>query len=185
MGAAGTAGAPALNFDVAVNGRSWKIGIQPAGRPGLFTISVKGRERVVDAAWIDQDTLSLIDGSAVREVRIDKRDAGAVTLTIAGRKFDAVFPGTGRMHSSDPPAGTRPADPLPGPQPVRAPMPGRVVRVLVSVGDRVSARQGLMVVEAMKMENELRSPKEGVVTMVGASAGAVVEAGAVLVVIAD
>jgi biotin carboxyl carrier protein len=62
-------------------------------------------------------------------------------------------------------------------------MPGRVVRVLVAAGDRVGAGQPLVVVEAMKMENELRAPADGVVTKVGVEAGAAVDTGAVLIVI--
>jgi biotin carboxyl carrier protein len=62
-------------------------------------------------------------------------------------------------------------------------MPGKVVRVLVAPGDQVTARQGLVVVEAMKMENELRSPKDGRVTDVRVQQGMSVEAGRVLVVV--
>ena len=70
-----------------------------------------------------------------------------------------------------------------GRQTIVAPMPGRVVRVLVSIGDRVLAGQPIVVVEAMKMENELRSPKDGLVREVNVQAGGAVEARAVLVVI--
>ncbi len=62
-------------------------------------------------------------------------------------------------------------------------MPGRVVRVLVAAGDDVERRQAVVVVEAMKMENELRSPKAGRVKDVAVTAGTSVEAGRVLVVI--
>jgi biotin carboxyl carrier protein len=62
-------------------------------------------------------------------------------------------------------------------------MPGRVVRVLVSAGDTVAARDAVVVVEAMKMENELRALKAGRVKTVAVEAGASVEAGRVLVVI--
>jgi biotin carboxyl carrier protein len=62
-------------------------------------------------------------------------------------------------------------------------MPGRIVRVLVQPGDRIAARQGVIVVEAMKMENELRSPKAGKVKEVTVSPGTSVEAGRILVVI--
>jgi biotin carboxyl carrier protein len=62
-------------------------------------------------------------------------------------------------------------------------MPGRVVRVLVQAGDEVTARQGVVVVEAMKMENELRSPKAGRVKEVAVAAGTSVEAGRTLLVI--
>jgi biotin carboxyl carrier protein len=60
-------------------------------------------------------------------------------------------------------------------------MPGRIVKVLVKPGDTVSARQGLVVVEAMKMENELRAPKDGRVVDVRIKEGMSVEANAVLV----
>lgn len=70
-----------------------------------------------------------------------------------------------------------------GPAPLLAPMPGMVVRIQVQVGDVVQPGQGLVVMEAMKMENELRSPKAGQVKDVTVAAGASVEAGRVLVVI--
>jgi biotin carboxyl carrier protein len=66
---------------------------------------------------------------------------------------------------------------------VIAPMPGRIVKVLVKAGDRVARGQGLVVVEAMKMENELRAPREGTVAAVRVSEGMSVEASAVLVVV--
>ncbi len=62
-------------------------------------------------------------------------------------------------------------------------MPGKVVKILVKAGDQVKARQGLVVVEAMKMENELRSPKDGRVSDVLVAEGASVEAGRLLVVV--
>jgi biotin carboxyl carrier protein len=70
-----------------------------------------------------------------------------------------------------------------GAQRVTAPMPGRVVRVLVAVGDEVAHRQGLVVVEAMKMENELGAPKAGRIIEVAVVEGVSVEAGRLLIVI--
>ena len=68
-----------------------------------------------------------------------------------------------------------------GPAPVIAPMPGLIVRVQVAVGDRVRAGQGIVVMEAMKMENELRAPADGVVRAIAAAPGTAVEKGTVLV----
>ena len=73
---------------------------------------------------------------------------------------------------------------LEGPQRVDSPMPGKVVRVLVKQGDQVQEGQGLVVIEAMKMENELKSPKAGVVSELHAQEGQAVEAGAKLAVVA-
>ena len=69
-----------------------------------------------------------------------------------------------------------------GPRPIVAPMPGRIVRVLVKAGDVVAAQQGLVVVEAMKMENELRAPRAGTVTDVRVVDGMSVDANSVLMV---
>ncbi len=64
-----------------------------------------------------------------------------------------------------------------------APMPGKVVRILVAIGDQVNAGAGIVVVEAMKMQNEMKTPKAGKVTAVSAELGATVNAGDVLAVV--
>ena len=64
-----------------------------------------------------------------------------------------------------------------------APMPGKVVRVLCAVGDEIAAQQGVLVVEAMKMQNEVQSPKAGKITELRVSEGQTVNAGEVLVVV--
>ena len=71
-----------------------------------------------------------------------------------------------------------------GRQQIVAPMPGKIVRVLVKAGDRVQAAQGLLVVEAMKMQNEIRSPKSGTIERVLVTEGQAVNAGEVLCVVA-
>jgi biotin carboxyl carrier protein len=103
--------------------------------------------------------------------------AGEVMVTLAGRTATVTING---KRDGRPAEAAGHAD---GEQSVVAPMPGRVVRVLVERGDEVAARQGVVVVEAMKMENELRAPKRGRVKDVSVSAGTSVEAGRVLVVI--
>ena len=70
-----------------------------------------------------------------------------------------------------------------GPRSLKAPMPGRVVRVLVGAGERVEAGQGCVVIEAMKMQNELKAPKAGIISRLSAMVGETVAAGAVLLVI--
>ena len=80
-------------------------------------------------------------------------------------------------------AGDAPGDAAGGASRLTAPMPGKVVRVLVAPGDQVEARQPLVVVEAMKMENELAAPRAGTVTEVPVTEGMSVEAGRLLAVI--
>ena len=113
------------------------------------------------------------------EVMIDDRGQGEMTVHVGGHAIDVrvIDPREYRRRRAGIAA---------GPSAVRhlvAPMPGRVLKVLVQAGDHVSARQGLVVVEAMKMENELRAPGDAVVREVRTAAGAAVEAGAVLLVL--
>ncbi|MCA9875145.1 MAG: acetyl-CoA carboxylase biotin carboxyl carrier protein subunit, partial [Anaerolineales bacterium] len=68
---------------------------------------------------------------------------------------------------------------------VKAPMPGLIIRVLVEVGDTVERNEKVVILESMKMENELRTPREGVITAVNVSAGAGVEKDQILIVIGD
>ena len=179
-----------MNVDVTVNGRPWKVAIEPAGEAGRLSVTIKGRSRVVDASWIDADTLSLLDGGAVREIRLHSRPGiAAVGVEIGGHLFEVVVSPDARVKSRPADAGAAgvtSATASAGPalsEVIKAPMPGRIVRVLVGVGDRVTARQPVVVVEAMKMENEMRSSRDGVVKEVLVGAGAAVESGAVLVVV--
>lgn len=70
-----------------------------------------------------------------------------------------------------------------GPVEVRAQMPGKIVKVLVEVGAQVSAGEGLLVIEAMKMQNELKAPKDGKIAKIYAAEGAAVVAGESLIVV--
>jgi biotin carboxyl carrier protein len=180
MGAERAAGRAAMNVDVMVNRRPWKVAVEPL-EAGKVAVTIKGKTRVVDAAWIDVDTLSLIDAGVAREIRLHERgNNGAVGVEIGGKVYEAVASQgdakRGREGFPDPVSVLAWAV-------VKAPMPGRVVRVLVSVGDHVTAKQAVVVVEAMKMENELRAPRDGIVKEVLVIAGATVESGAVLVVV--
>jgi biotin carboxyl carrier protein len=180
-----------MNVDVTVNGRPWKVAIEPAEKAGTFTITIKGKSRVVDALWIDGDTLSLIDGSTAREIRLHPRgDNSAIGVEFSGKLYEAVIvPPEARLKSRPTEASAASAVGAPASvgigfsHAIKANMPGRVVRVLVAVGDRVTAGQGVVVVEAMKMENDLRTPTDGVVKEVLVIPGAAVDSGAVLIVV--
>lgn len=118
------------------------------------------------------------------EVSVVERTVGDLTVYVNGHPVSVRSSpsGDGRQGFGARPRRAGAAASV-GAQRVLAPMPGRIGKVLVKVGDVVAVRQGLVVVEAMKMENELRSPSAGTVTEVPAVEGALVEANAVLVVI--
>jgi biotin carboxyl carrier protein len=169
-----------MTFEIEIGGARRAVSVSPAGA-GRYRVVIDGDAHDVLAERTGEFSLSLIagDGSASsREVTVAPGSgAGEVLVGLAGVTIPVYVNGRRRRAASD--SGAH-AD---GEQPVVAPMPGRVVRVLVSAGDQVAARQGVVVVEAMKMENELRAPKGGRVKDVSVTPGTLVEAGRVLVVI--
>jgi biotin carboxyl carrier protein len=110
------------------------------------------------------------------EVAIEAGPAGERVVFVNGRAFPVRVADPRAMFGRRADSAHRTGD-------ITAPMPGRVVKVLVARGDAVSARQPLVIVEAMKMENELRAPRAGTVADVRVSEGSSVEAHAVLIVI--
>jgi biotin carboxyl carrier protein len=141
-------------------------------------VELDGRTYCVDAAEGEPGRWSLLLGDRCDSPDVRVRagregvwvvlvDGTPVAVRAAGRRQDAID-------------GVRRTD---GPVRITAPMPGKVVRVLVAPGAPLEARQGVVVVEAMKMENELRAPRAGTVRDVLAREGALVEAGALLVTI--
>ena len=143
---------------------------------GAFRIQLDGQAVAVDAVESAPGTYSiLLDGHAVEaSVSDDGSDEGLLV-----RCSDANF----RVRVSDPRSWRGARHTLleaHGPQRILAPMPGKVVRVLVGAGDQVEAGRGLIVVEAMKMQNEIRSPKSGKVEKIFVKEGQAVNAGEVL-----
>ena len=171
-----------MTFEVELNGRTRSVSIERAGSPGRFRVNVDGIATLVNAQPSGEFGVSLLFPEAAHGgARVSLAPGSAPGETLAylrGRSASVVVNGrrTGR-GAAETGAGAH------GEQKVVAPMPGRVVRVLVAAGDEVEARQPVVVVEAMKMENELRSPKTGRVKDVPVAAGAPVEAGRVLMVI--
>jgi biotin carboxyl carrier protein len=175
-----------MTFEIELNGRSRTVSIERAGPVaagmGRFRVSVDGRSSLVDAQRTGAFGLSLVfpeEGEAAASVQLAPGSAPGELLAYLSGRTIAVGVNARRTGRAAAETGAG-AD---GEQKIVAPMPGRVVRVLVSAGEPVEARQPVIVVEAMKMENELRSPKAGTVREIAVEAGTSVEAGRVLVVI--
>ena len=152
-------------------------------------IESRGAQLFLDGRPVDVDAVkagpawSILIGHRSYEVFLAERGPGELIGHVNGRAF-TVRGGLQRFGSRRARTGGTARDAgADGPRRVLAPMPGRIARVLVKVGDSVTTQQGLVVVEAMKMENELRSPRAGIVTEIRAAEGALVEANAVLIVV--
>jgi biotin carboxyl carrier protein len=160
-------------FDATVDGRTIRVEVGEV--KGRYRLRLDGETMEIDLVEAGQGFFSLLVGGRSHAVGVVREkgghsvylDAGAVTVSLAD-----VARG---------PAPPRPRDD--GPARITAPMPGRIVRVLAEAGRAVAAGDGVVVVEAMKMENELRAPRAGRVVRVAVSEGQAVEAGALLMVV--
>jgi len=186
-----------VQYEIEINGRTRHVTVNRAGSG--FAVAVDGRPFHVDAARVDAHTLSLVIGAEVRReadaaderAGSDLRRARTYEVTVAADAASsqlAVRVGAtsllatlnGRKRRGRHKEGSHRET---GPQRVVAPMPGKIVRVLVQNGQTVVTRQPIVVVEAMKMENELRAGRDGTVAEIHAQEGQSVDAGALLVII--
>ena len=168
------------------------VGIEAGGRTRTvevrrnnhgFVVSVDGREHAVDVHEID-GTWSLLLGTHSHEVSFVEGVDGAMMVHVDGQAVPVSVDSARRAwRARGRGVGVGTPGDAAGPHQVVAPMPGKIVKVLVKAGHGVQQRQGLVVVEAMKMENELRSPKAGTVSEVRVEEGTLVEAGAILVIV--
>jgi biotin carboxyl carrier protein len=149
----------------------------------LRNVRVNGRDLRV-RVWQDGANWLVDAGDGVREASVVEVEPGVYSILLGDRSYevraseiDIIVEDPREPRKSSGHAG------LEGRQTVYAPMPGKVVRVLVGVGDSVERGQGLVVIEAMKMQNELKAPKTGKVVSISADEGAAVAATDVLVVV--
>ena len=164
-----------MKFSVSIDGLDEPVEVQHG--PDGWTCWQNGAPQPVDVREVAPGRFSLLLGGQSFEVHVEEWSGRYRVHTRGADVLAAVedprrWRGRGRGG-----AGTD------GPQEVTAPMPGKVVRVLVEEGEKVAEKQGLVVVEAMKMQNEIPSPKQGVVEKVLVRAGDTVEHGSGLVVV--
>jgi biotin carboxyl carrier protein len=174
-----------MQYEVEVNGRTRWVEVTRVGTD--FAVSVDGRAWRVDVVRIDAQTLSLIldgrgrpgPGGDSHEVALAPEAATRrLAVIVDGVPVEVALNGRDRWGRVD--DGLHAGN---GPQRILAPMPGKIARVFVQSGEAVRARQPLVVVEAMKMENELRAVRDGTVAEVHVQEGASVDAGALLVLV--
>ena len=165
-----------MKFGIEIGRRARSIELARVGE--RLRCMIDGRALEADAVEVAPGVYSILIGGQSLEARTEAAGSG-LRVFVAGREFSVRVsdPRQWRRRRS----GVAEAE---GPQQVLAPMPGKIIRVLVNAGDAVEAGQGLLIVEAMKMQNEIRSPKSGKVERLLAGEGQTVNAGEVLVIVA-
>jgi len=162
-------------YDVIVGGKPYRLELEKI--ESGWQCRLDGKEIAVDAVLTRRDVLSLLVGGQAFEVKREQT-ATDLHMWVGSTRFPVELRDPRSLHSRKGSA----ADEK-GPRKIVAPMPGRVVRLLAAEQAEVEAGQGVIVVEAMKMQNEIKSPKKGIVRKMVATAGAAVNAGDVLAIV--
>ena len=168
-----------MKLTAEIDGQSYALDLQ---REGVrVEASVDGRPYELEARETEAGAFLLLTGGRVYECRASRNgeQGGATEVQIGDETFQVTLVDPKRLRGARGGASAEAS----GRAQVKASMPGKVVRVLVETGASVEAGDALVVVEAMKMQNELKSPKGGTIVEVRAEPGATVNAGDVLVVV--
>jgi biotin carboxyl carrier protein len=165
-----------MTYDVVVDGKTHRLEL--TRDEGAWHCTVDGQPMEVDAALTARDVLSLLIGNKQYEIKRERSLQGELHMVIGSARYavDVQDPRSLRTRR-----GAQASEA--GPQKLTAAMPGKIVRILVSEKDEVKAGQAILVMEAMKMQNEMKSPKDGRVQKILTSEGSTVNAGDTLAVI--
>ncbi len=166
-----------MAFIARLGEQSYTVEIEETGK-SLYRVSVDGNEFLVDGKKTGRTNFSLIVDNRSFEVEVDN-SGDEYRVLVDGRNYHIHLLDERRVRVGAAQAGLQ----LQGRQIVSVPMPGKIIAVLVSEGDAVEKGQGLVIVEAMKMENEVRSPIAGAVKEIRVKPGDTVEGGAPLVIV--
>jgi biotin carboxyl carrier protein len=144
---------------------------------GAAQLSFGGATREAQVSEPEPGMFTVIINDRVYRCDLEESPGGAVEVIVNGERIPVAARDKKHLR------GQTGAAAASGQAKLLAPMPGKVVRVLLNAGDEVAARQGVLVVEAMKMQNEVQSPKAGKIAEIKVSEGQTVNAGDVLAVI--
>ena len=165
-----------MKCEIELDGKLRSVELIHTGKSARWIID--GRVLDVDAVEVSSGIYSILIGGKSFEARVESKSDSDLSVTVAGHEFNVAIRDSRKWHR-DREAGAE----AQGRQQVTAPMPGKIVLVLVKTGDAVDAGQGIVVVEAMKMQNEIRSPKSGTVERLLVVAGQTVNAGEVVAIV--
>ena len=163
-----------MTYDIAIDGKHYRLDLDQV--ESRWSCRIDGRDIEVDAVLARPNVLSLRLGNKAYEVKCE-RVGSDLHLWVGSVRFAAEISDPRSLRSR-----VRAADDH-GPRKLTAPMPGKVVRILLSQGTEVQAGAGVLVVEAMKMQNEVKSPKKGTIQKILVVEGAAVNAGDVLAIV--
>jgi biotin carboxyl carrier protein len=162
-------------YDITIDGKAYRLEL--TRKEGRWQCRLDGREVEIDAALTGDDSLSILIKGKSYEIKRE-RIAADTNMWVAGSSYSVEVRDPRSLRARKRKVGDEN-----GPRNLIASMPGKIVRVLVREKAEVEAGQGIIVVEAMKMQNEIKSPKKGIVQKLIAVEGANVNAGDILAIV--
>jgi biotin carboxyl carrier protein len=165
----------AVKIRIKAGEREYEVAVER--QDSLFHVTVDGVPRLVDARKLEADFYSILTDGRSFEISVERQEGNRYHVRHGATQRTVVLTDATRRGRDDLRAAGH------GPLSIVSVMPGKIARVLVAEGDEVAEGQGLVVVEAMKMENEIGAPRAGRISAVHVEAGRAVEAGTTLVVL--
>ena len=165
-----------MKYEVLIDGHLHQVELERA--PQDYECTVDGEAFTLDVAMTARDVLSILHNGRNYEAKREYSLLGETHIIVGSERFAAEVRDPRSLRSRRAAAGHEA-----GPAKILAPMPGKIVRVIAAEGDEVEAGQGLVVVEAMKMQNEIKSTKKGTVTKIAVKENSAVNAGDLLAIV--
>lgn len=159
-------------YEVSVDEKTYRVEIVRQGEN--WSCKLDGRAIPINVAATQPGMLSILINGKSYDVKHETTSAGTNMVLVNERFATSVRDPRSLQSRRTADSGTQ------GPRKIKAPMPGKVVRIMAAVGDEVEAGQPVIVIEAMKMQNELKSPKKGVLKKLSVAEGAAVDSGQAL-----
>ncbi len=163
-------------YDVVVDGKTHQVELSHGEK--TWRCKIDGQEMELDAVLTARDVLSVLVEGKAYEIKRERSLQGELHMVIGSARYAVDVQDPRSLRTRRAVAGSEA-----GPQRVKAPMPGKIVRILVNEQEEVKAGQGIIVMEAMKMQNEMKSPKDGKVQKILTAEGSTVNAGDTLAIV--
>ncbi len=165
-----------MKYEILIDGHPHQVHLERVAQG--YECIVDGEPFALDVVMTARDVLSIVHQGRQYEAKREYSLMGETHIIVGSERFAAEVRDPRSLRSRRATAGGES-----GPSKIKAPMPGKIVRVIVAEGDEVEAGQPLVVVEAMKMQNEIKATKKGKVTKIAVKEAAAVNAGDLLVIV--
>ncbi len=159
-----------MKYTTIINNKQFEVEILKDGN-----VLVNGKPHEVDFLGLEESLYSIIQNSKSHEIAIEE-ERGKYELQLEGRLYEATVLDQRALLMAQRKGGL-----MTGSGEVASPMPGLIVEVLVNVGDEVTQGQTVVILESMKMQNELKAPRDGIVQKIACEAGQTVDKGNLLI----